>query len=121
MSSKRKNSSSLHLLLKSAVILFILTFLVDFQLNNNPPVWLTAFMAATFIGISIIIFLINYTDFQKFGFLPVIAISAYEIYHHATATTYQSMIETFYYISVIFIGLYFVLRVKKKKYQSRKR
>lgn len=121
MSRKSKNSSSLHLLLKSAVVLFVLTFLIDFQITNQPPMWLSVFLAATFIGITITIFFINYSEFQKYGFLPLIAISGYEIYHNFMADNYQNIVEAFYYISVIFIALYFSLRVKKKKYQSKKR
>jgi FtsH-binding integral membrane protein len=121
MSRKSKNSSSLHVLLKSAVVLFILTFLVDFQITNQPPLWLSVFLAASFTGITITIFFINYTEFQKYGFLPLIAICGYEIYHHFMADSYQNIVEAFYYFSLIFIALYFTLRVKKKKYQSKRK
>lgn len=121
MSKSPKNNSSLHAVLKSAVILYVFAFLADFILVNPIPVWGIAITGATFIGLVLALFMVNYTEFQKFGFTPVIAISIYEIFDHASTNNPQLLIESVYYFSVLLIALYFTLRVKKKKYQSKKR
>lgn len=121
MSKTDKNGNSLHFFLKSAVILYVFAFLLDVILTNDIPMWGIAFIAATFLGMILTLLLINYTEFQKYGFTPLIAISLYEIFHHAIMESPQMAIESIYYFSVLLIALYFTFRVKKKKYHSKKR
>lgn len=108
-------------MLKSAVVVFILAFFIDFAVSNNIPLWGYVIAGATFFGIAITIMLVNYTEFQRYGFLPVMIISLYEIGKHLSTGNPTQMIESLYYAAMVFISLYFIVRVTKKKYHSKGR
>jgi|GEM_PF-1480267 hypothetical protein len=119
--SKSRNNSSSHLLLKSAVVIFILAFFIDFAISSNLPVWGYFVAGATFLAISFLLIFINYTEFQRYGFLPVLLISIYEIGKHLSSGNPAAMVESLYYAAMVFISLYFIVRVTKKKYHSKGR
>ncbi|MCF8307561.1 MAG: hypothetical protein K9I68_00985 [Bacteroidales bacterium] len=107
-----------HILLKAAVILFLLAFGIEFYLNEEPPVILISILAATLIAAVLIIIMLKHSDFQRYAFIPVILISLHEIYSHIM--TGVNIIESFYYLAIILISIYFATRVKKKKVKSKK-
>ena len=119
--SKSRNNSSSHLLLKSAVVIFILAFFIDFAISSNLPVWGYFVAGATFLAISFLLIFINYSEFQRYGFLPVWLISIYEIGKHLSSGNPAAMVESLYYAAMVFISLYFIVRVTKKKYHSKGR
>lgn len=121
MAQSKNKSSATHRILKIAVILFMLAFFVNIGLSENLPIWGYAIMGATFVGIAITIVFINYTDFQRYGFLPVILISLFEIGKHLSSPKPAENLESIYYVVIILISLYFIIRVKKKKYHSHSR
>lgn len=114
--SSKKNSG--HILLKAAVILFLLAFGVKFYLNEELSVVLISILAATLIAAVLIIIMLKHSDFQRYGFIPVILISLHEIYSHLM--TGVNITESFYYLAIILISIYFTTRVKKKKMKSKK-
>ncbi|MCF8230863.1 MAG: hypothetical protein K9J27_01645 [Bacteroidales bacterium] len=114
--SSKKNSG--HILIKAAAILFLLAFGVESYLNKELSVVQMAIFAATLIAAVLIIIMLNYSDFQRYGFLPVILISVYEIICHIVSGV--NIIESFYYLAFILISIYFTTRVKKKKIKSKK-
>jgi hypothetical protein len=62
-----------HGLLKIALILFLVGFVIDLtdQFAAFGP-WTNIFILVAFIGISVIILLLNYRDMQRFGFLMIL-------------------------------------------------
>ncbi len=121
MAHSKNKSSATHRILKIAVILFMLAFFIDIGLTEMMPLWGYVIMGATFVGIAITVIFVNYTDFQRYGFLPVILISLFEVGKHLSSTKPTENIESLYYIVLILISLYFIIRVKKKKYHSHSR
>ena len=107
-----------HILLKAAVILFLLAFSVEFYLSEEPSGVLTTILTATLIAAVLIIIMLKHSDFQRYGFIPLIMISIHEIYSHIM--TGVNIIESFYYLAIILISIYFTTRVKKKKMKSKK-
>lgn len=121
MAHSKNKSSATHRILKIAVILFMLAFFVNIGLTESIPIWGFVIIGASFVGIAITVIFVNYTDFQRYGFLPVILISIYEIGKHLSSAKPTENIESLYYFVLILISIYFIIRVKKKKYHSHSR
>lgn len=120
MTSKKHTTNSSHLILKSAVIVFLLAFMAKFMMLGEFNLPIIAAIAATFIGISITIIMVNYKDFLRFGFIPVIIIALFEIEKNLTSQSLMQSLEAFYYLSMILMSIYFFLRGKNKTSKKKK-
>lgn len=119
MSSQSKNKS-IHYLVKSAVSLIIIGFGINAYLQFRPSMIYTVALSAAILGAVFIISLLNYNDFQRYGFIPIILISLNEIFRHLMNGGHE-LVEVFYYLAVILISIYFMSRIKKRKYRSPKK
>lgn len=115
--SRNSQKSSAHALLKFTVVIFLVAFTLEAYLQNEFSFVYTLIFGATLIAAVLIIFLINYNDFQRYAFIPVILISLNEIYQRLSSGT--DVVETLYYLAFILISIYFIVRSQKKKAKTK--
>lgn len=116
--SRNSRKSSAHVLVKSSAVVFLLAFAIKSYLHAEPGLIYTVAIAATMLAAFLIIILINYDEFQKYAFIPVILISLNEIYKRLSAGVDVS--DSLYFLAFILIAVYFMVRSQKKKSKSQK-
>lgn len=120
MTSKKHTTKTSHLILKSAVIVYLFAFITKFMVLGEFSLLIIAAIVATIIGVSTTIIMLNYKDFLRFGFIPVIIIALFEIEKNLTSQSLMQSLEAFYYLSMILISIYFMLRGKNRTSKKKK-